>query len=58
MDDDEIGYGVDILDPLLSRPLDTREQSHVFERNRRVSGQRFQELTLDAREVASQIYKT
>ncbi len=53
----EIRDGVEILDPLLSRSLDSREQAHVLERHRRVARQRFKQLALDRRKFPPQIHQ-
>ena len=53
----EIRDRVKILDPLLSRSLDSREQAHVLERHRRVTRQRFKQLALNRRKFPPKIHQ-
>ena len=54
---DEIGDGVKIFDPLFSRALDSREQSHVLERHRCMARQSFKQLAFRRRKFSPQIHQ-
>ena len=55
VDHDEVGNGVNVFHPLLPRTLDSRKETHIFQRNGSMTRQRLQKPPFRIRNFAFRI---